>query len=355
MATAAANEPEPLGVESFELATAWRDAVVMTAEEIKKAQKWLGDTGSWLGDGLKKKVLPGIQQLNQNIGKHLQKMAAGAKELGSAIFRGDWKLFGQWAKNDPIGAIAGIGAGIGIAWVGVTGLIAGGGAFAGWAAGGSTGLIAALKVGVAGISAGSILAGLTKAGTFLYNFEWQETDEDIDKAIDRAITNLYGPMGEFLGRATASMLVTGLTSPPKIEINVTSLALMWEVDENIRDELLESVSEFAMVGINTFINVAIKLAYKNTRQFIKKAYKESPEDFKKIAQGIKLPGNNKLGTSIEQWGNPSSQPWSLKRHVDLEGKVEKIEDEKLRNLTEEFLESFWETWNEAIVYKSQTR
>jgi hypothetical protein len=285
----------------------------------------------------------------------MSKMVAGARELGSALFRGDWKLFGQWAKDDPIGAIAGIGAGIGIAWVGVTGLIAGGGAFAGWAAGGSTGLIAALKTGVATLSAGSILLGLTKTGTFLYNFEWQETDEDIDKAIDQAITSLYGPMGEFLGRATASMLVTGLTSPPKIEINVTSLALMWEVDENIRDELLESVSEFAMVGIRTFVAVAIKLAYKNTRQFIKKAYKESPEDFKKIAQGIKLPGNNKLGTSIEQWGNPSSQPWSLKRHIDLEGKVEKIEDEKIRNLTEEFLESFWETWNEAIVYKSQTR
>lgn len=346
---------EPLGVEPFELATAWRDAVVMTAGEIKKAQKWLGDTGSWLADGLKNKVIPSILELGSNIGKHLQKMVQGGKELAGAVFRGDWKLFKQWAKDDPIAAIAGVGAGIGIAWVAVTGLIAAGSAAVGWAAGGSTGLLGALKVGIASISAGSILLGLTKFSKFIYNFEWQESDISIDKGIDKAIENLYGPMGEFLGRATASLLVTGLTTPPKIEINVTSLALMYEVDEEIREELMEAVSEFARLGISTFAGIAIKLAYKNIRQLIKKAYRNSPASFKKLVRDIKLPGGFKLEESIERWGNPKSEPWSLKKHLDIEGKVEKIEDEKVKNLTEEFLESFWDTWNDAVVYKSQTR
>ncbi|MEB3281119.1 MAG: hypothetical protein VKK42_19560 [Lyngbya sp.] len=342
------KKPEPLGVEDFELATAWRDGAQLAA-------KWLKETGSWLADGLKKGVLGTVQELSDNIGAYLQKIAQGGKELVGAVIRGDWKLFGQWAKNDPIGAIAGVGAIAGIAYVGVTGLIAGGTAFAGWAAGGSTGLLGAFKVGVGSIGAGSVLAGLTTAGKFLYNFEWQETDEQIDQAVDQAIENLYGPMGEFLGRATASLLVTGLTTPPRIEINMTSLALMYEVDENIREELLEAVSEFARLGIQTFAGIALKLAYKNVRQLIKKAYKNSPEAFKQLIGNIKLPGGFKLGTSIEQWGNPTSEPWSLKRHIDLEGKVEKIEDSKLRNLTEEFLESFWDSWNDSVSYVSQTK
>lgn len=337
---------EALGIKEEELTTSWRTLG-------RKMTKFFKDAGSWMADAVKMPALPNLKELSKKIADYAGKIKGGAVEMWRAIRKGDWNIFKDWARDDPLAAGAGIGAVAlagGVAVGALTGIVGAGAGLLGWATTGGTGILGAAKAGISIAGVGSVLGGLTTAGKFLYNFEWQESDAEIDKAIDQAINNLYEPMGEFLGRSLAGMTVGGLTNPPRIEVNITQIALMAEINEDIADDLYDAVTDFIHVGMSTLLGVAIKLAYKNIRGFLINAYNRSPAEFKKAVGGIPLPGGNKLGESIEKWGSPSSEPWSIKRWLNIEEKVEQIEDEKVKGLVEGFLDGFWDQWQDSVVY-----
>ncbi|MGL5135323.1 MAG: hypothetical protein ACRC78_22570, partial [Planktothrix sp.] len=205
----------------------------------------------------------------------------------------------------------------------------------------------------------SFLVSFTRAAPKLYNFQWQISDDQYQSAMDNAIDNLYEPCGEFLGRASGAFLAgkfSSLGKPPRVQIDITMLALMHQAgDDEIREEIEDAATDFMNTGLRAFLGVGITLLYQNFRNLVKATYKKSPEAAKKLLKSIPGGAGANLGDSIEQWGNKGNKSWSIKSEIDLEGKIEKIEDKKLKGLLEGFFENFWDSFSECVEYSSVTK
>lgn len=196
----------------------------------------------------------------------------------------------------------------------------------------------------AGVSPVNLMSSMLNFGEVAYNFNFQVTDKELEAQIKALIDGMYGEAGDFLGRSIAQLIVGGFTTPPKVQINVRGLALCWLLNEDIRDELLQNVSQFAYQGIYVARQIAFKFAFMRGRQAIKTLWKQAPDNYKGLLKKI-CPDVDK---QIENWGKEGNKPWSLATHI--EEKVEKIEDKRLQDFTENFLESFWDGFRESLEY-----
>ncbi len=291
------------------------------------------------------------------------KVVNGGKQLVRSVFNGTLgRLFGKWAKENPVAAGAGVLAGglalgtivvVGGATVGV--LAGGAGALGaiGTALGGLGAVGAGVaKVGTAGAallgttsiltgkSAGQLITGTLNFAETIYNFNFNQTDEDINKEIESTINALYGPAGEYIGQQVAGVLVGGLFNPPKVQINIRALRLAWNINPEIRDDLLNNTSTLAHLGITAFRTIAIKQAFMKGRQGIKDFWAGLPK-------GVKSKFPN-LDKAITNWGAKGSKPWSIQGVV--EKRIEDLDDQKLEDLSEGLLEGFWEQFRNSVEY-----
>lgn len=202
----------------------------------------------------------------------------------------------------------------------------------GWIQGG---LATVAAIGVAwglnqvGVSPQNLASTMLNFSEALWNFNFQYTDKQLLDQINSMIEGMYGSAGDFVGRSLAQLIVGGLTSPPKVKINVRGLALNWLINPEIRDDMLQSVSMFAQQGITLARNVMIRFALLKGRHALKEFWKDADK-------------------VITTWGNEGNKPWSIATHI--EEKIEKIDDKKLQNFAENFLESFWDGFRDSVEY-----
>ncbi len=174
----------------------------------------------------------------------------------------------------------------------------------------------------------------------IYSFNFNQTDEDINKEIESTINALYGPTGEYIGQQVAGVLVGGLFNPPKVQINIRALRLAWDINPEIRDDLLNNTSTLAHLGLTAFRTIAIKQAFMKGRQGIKDFWKNLPDGVKG-----KFPNINK---AITNWGAKGSKPWSIQGVV--EKRIEELDDQRLEDLAEGLTEGFWEQFRQSVEY-----
>lgn len=292
--------------------------------------KWFAEAASPVVDWLKKPIASAA-----NLGN---KMIEGGKALIESIGNGTFgKIFNQWAKDDPIAA----GAGTIATGLAGGGLLLVGGAVVGWVAGGVGTVASSLGVGgtlVAGSTLGGLATGILTTAEQIYSFNLQVSDDDLLKEIKAAIDNLYEPAGNFIGRQIATIAVGGLTSPPKIKINIRTMALVWQLKPELRQELLQNVSNFAYQGIQTGLQIAVKYAFLGGRRAIKKLWKQAPEVIRKLVPG--------LDKAIATWGDKGKEPWSIEDGVNKQ--VEKINDKRIQNATKGLISGLWQGFSQSI-------
>lgn len=303
----------------------------ITAEEPVNSS-WFSALGSDAVSWITSPINSGLNLLN--------KMAQGAKELAASVRNGSFgSIFKQWAKDDPVAAAAGtIAAGLAASVV----LIVGGsvaGAVVGsvGAAVGKMGLLGTIgTVGGLGAIAEKVLNGAET----IYSFNWQQSDKDIMEEINQAVNNLYEPAGEFVGRQLAGVLVGGATSPPKVQINVKFAALAWSLNPDIRDDLINSVSELAHAGMTTFAQISLKYALMKGRQGIK--------SFAKKHEGLIKSISPRLAEAVATWGDEGKEPWSIESAVNEQ--IESISDDRIKSAVEGFVSGFWQQFRDSVEY-----
>jgi hypothetical protein len=292
-------------------------------------EKWLSLRSTISSEFLKNlKKLPGLLT---ELGKSLKGLPEDIKKLTQ--YWGKWdKLFGDAAKkvDEYKGAI--------ISWAKKPG---------GWIQGG---LATVAAIGAAwglnqiGVSPQNLASTMLNFSESLWNFNFQYTDKQLLDQINSMIEGMYGTAGDFVGRSLAQLIVGGLTTPPKVQINVRGLALNWLINPEIRDDMLQSVSMFAQQGITLARNVLIRFALLKGRHALKEYWKVAPPAVKKAISGVWKDADKVITT----WGNEGNKPWSIATHI--EEKIEKIDDKKLQNFTENFLESFWDGFRDSVEY-----
>ncbi|WP_341730869.1 hypothetical protein [Microcoleus sp. EPA2] len=305
-------------------------ALALSTEGIVP-DKWVQETAGAVWAAIKS----GLQSA-LDLGK---RMFEGGKELVKAIARGDWKIFGDWFKDDPGGAIAGAGAvavaGFFVAGAtGLTGVISGGIASM-WTSLGS------IKLG--GFAVGAMLPTLQQAilGTTntVVNLDWAQSDKAILAELNSSYLAFLNQVGESLGRTLVVMAFGGGKTNPRLTLNITAaaaLSITKEIqdDDDISDELIDAMSEMANIFIRYARNLAAKLGYLELRKFARN----------NVRTGIPA-----IDNKIKNWGLQEGESFVISQKID--DKIEKITEENppLGNLLEGLKEGASDAFNDCIT------
>jgi hypothetical protein len=305
-------------------------ALAFSTEGIQPG-KWLQNTASQVWGAIKK----GVQTVI-DFGK---KIWEGGKELLAAIGRGDWALFGQWLKDDPLSFLAG-GAAV---------------AVAGWFIGSATGLTALASGGIAsmwsalgsvklgGVALGAMLPTLQQVivGTTntIINVDWLQSDSAILAELKNVHSAFMNTFGESVGRLLVGMFLGGGKGNPKLTLNITGAAAVaieaeQDTGNNIQEEIIDELSSLANAFIRYARNLAFKIGYMNLRKYARE----------NIKTGIKA-----IDEKIANWGLQEGQSFVINQKVD--DKLENITESNpdLGNFLEGLKEGALDGFNEFVV------
>lgn len=170
---------------------------------------------------------------------------------------------------------------------------------------------------------------------FTWNFNWNQSDEEINQAIEQRrqaiLTRLGGATGKSLGYIVGA---TGTTAA--IAVFNQSLAANALIDAipELTEELLVEWGALCQLVAQSAIQSFALGAFKNTRNFIK-WYAEFYRGY--------IP--EQISNGIANWGKPGSKPWSFAQGV--EDLVDLIPIQWLREPIKELIEEFGEAVQEA--------
>lgn len=173
--------------------------------------------------------------------------------------------------------------------------------------------------------------------TFIWNFNFNATDEQLDQQVKQAWNSLAGMAGGTLGNLAGYLLCGIAPGAVMFSFNeALGLYALKQVGEEMLEELASNVASLVMATINATVRAGFTFLYKNARRILK-AHASNPI--------IKRIFGNKIEDIAKSWGAPGSKPWSFA--LAVENAVESIPNEGLRNFIEEFLEEAWEGCVEA--------
>lgn len=181
----------------------------------------------------------------------------------------------------------------------------------------------------------SIWGFITSTVQYLWNFDWNMTDESIDTQIKSRWNAILGQLGGVLGNAFGHLACGVLPGAVIFCFNEPLGAyVLKNATEEFADEFFENVGSLSKAVFQAATQNLILWSFKNVRRFIKS----------NSALVGKLFGD-KAKKMTEAWGEKGSQPWSFA--IAVENMVESIPNEGVRNFVEEFLEESWEACVEA--------
>ncbi len=173
---------------------------------------------------------------------------------------------------------------------------------------------------------------------FLYNFNWNASDEDMNKQITQSFENLASVLGGTVGNALG-WLACGML--PGLWIASFNPALGAYILKNVGEEALDEIAGHLAQAIRaifrTTVTAGLIFAYVNVR----KLWRESDDNFiKRLKQGGLL-----TDEQIKQKNAERNKPWSLA--LQTEALIKSIPITFIRNFVEQMLEESAEACIEA--------
>lgn len=256
-----------------------------------------------------------------------------------------------------------------IAWIGgklgpcgkilagtLLGTVVGGGALAGLALAAAKvsafvggGLIAKIAFSSAmGVALGFTVRGAGK----IYNFNWNQTDEEIQQSQQGLVRNFYTVLGGALGEATGR-IGCGLIPGKAVGLFTVNPSTLARVEELIRftggKEGLRESGQFIEDTVDALWPILDSAArstasymmlstYKNVRKFIKKSAQTG------VLSEIMGEDTKKM---IDAWGKPGQNAWSFKKAVD--DRVESIKNANFKAFAENFLEELFDSCTDSLL------
>lgn len=186
-----------------------------------------------------------------------------------------------------------------------------------------------------GIGFSALWSIFTTTAQYIYRFDWNMSDTQIDQQIQNSWNALGSMLGGTLGNAFGYLACGVLPAATILAFNEPLGAhLLQNVSQELAEEVLSNLSNLIRYTFQSGVTSLLLWSYKNVRKFIK-----SNVNF---IQSIFGEG---YANVIRAWAAPGSKPWSFAKAV--EEQVESIPNTFLRNFVEEFLEEAWEGCVEA--------
>ncbi|BAZ50511.1 hypothetical protein NIES4103_31270 [Nostoc sp. NIES-4103] len=173
---------------------------------------------------------------------------------------------------------------------------------------------------------------------FIVNFNLNTSDEELDQQLINEINSFYGLLGSAVGSATGYLVCGAIPGSLSFAFNPgVAAAIMRDLDDDARAEVLGHVNNITRRAFQTLINNELRNKFKSTRRFLKK----NPDN--KFSQFMK----KMLGEeNWKKWGESNRPSFTITQDV-IEKKIEQVPDPGQRQFLENALEEFSDTCMES--------
>ena len=295
---------------------AWKQTMIDVKDLVKEFFYGLQGIGQTAAEGfgwLWKKVT----------GAPVIRGAVNAVSFGIGLAKKGWDTFDACTKT-LIRSTATTGAVCAIAAGGI------------WAIASIAGAIGSSWVASAAItiSAGFLLRTFANGVRFIYNFNWNQTDREIENNYKQKLQTIAGMAGDTVGTAIGGATCGWLVGTAIGRFNPVLAAkikiAMPEIWEEVREQFEVFLKGVSRIGAG----IMVMDIYKNARRWIKK-------------NANRIPGlSSKWEKIIKAWGEEGSKPWSFAKVV--EDKIESISNPITRAFVENTVESFFDSCTESV-------
>ncbi|WP_375470985.1 hypothetical protein [uncultured Nostoc sp.] len=212
-------------------------------------------------------------------------------------------------------------------------VVGGGIAISALASLGTVGALSAgmIGVGVLGFSLTQLVSIVASTSNFVLNFDINQTDEQLDQLLAQKIEGFYGLLGTTVGTSMGYLVCGAIPGAVSFAFNpAVGAAIMRDLDDDARSEILGQVNVIARTAFQTMINAELANRFKSSRRFLKK----NPDSgFSKIVKSI-------VGEDVwKKWGDANNSSFTIHQNI-IEKKIESIPDKGQRQFLEEALEGF---------------
>lgn len=183
------------------------------------------------------------------------------------------------------------------------------------------------------------VTGMLRVSQLVYTFNFNQTDEQIDKQIEGDITGIYATTGQALGTGLASFVSGGVFKFPRVQINMTKISILWRaLNEEARNQLMSQLKGLSRTVFFTGLKMIMNLFYRDARKWIKVLAEKEPNHFifKLIPGGI---------DTIKKWGT-GGPPWAPNLYVNQ--KTENLQNNPVTRNVGVLLENAIESFGEGL-------
>lgn len=178
-----------------------------------------------------------------------------------------------------------------------------------------------------------LIVGTTQ---YIWNFDWNMSDDSIDQQILSSWAALSGMFGGLLGNAFGYLACGVLPGAVVFTFNEPLGAyILKNVSEEMAEEFVGNLTNVIRYTLMSSVQSLLLWSFKNIRKWIKTDASLIYEFF----------GDAAAAELLRAWAEPDSKPWSFASAT--ESAVQSIPNVNLRNFVEEFLEEAWEGCVEA--------
>lgn len=177
---------------------------------------------------------------------------------------------------------------------------------------------------------------IVQSVNFVWNFNWNISDQDLDKQARATWDSLGGLLGGLAGNAFGWFACGILPGVSIFTFNkAMGLYVLKEVGEEALEELAANVAAVTRTIFRNLAQNAFSWGFKNFRRWMK----DRNNPFTKAIFGPRYE------QVMKEWGRQGGPSWSFASA--LEDRIEKIPNKFVQQFVEEFLEESWDACVEA--------
>lgn len=186
---------------------------------------------------------------------------------------------------------------------------------------------------IASLSVSGLVSSLIQGVEFVWNFDWNISDKEINQERQYAIQQGAGLLGGALGVTVGQLLCGQIANTVTFKIDPSmAIAIREEVSEEAFQEIVETWKSTANQVFELANEQAFYFAYENIRRTIKKS-----------ALAEKIVGRDVL----KAWGDEDSGSFSFAQWQSEQ--IQKIPNPNVQSFVEEFTEELWDSCKEAFM------
>jgi hypothetical protein len=188
----------------------------------------------------------------------------------------------------------------------------------------------------------ALWGAIVQTTTFIYNFNWNASDAQLDSHLQAMKNILAGQLGGTIGNAIG-YLACGI-APAAVILTFNEplgLYLLSQVTEEALEEFISNLSVLIRQSIIIGAQYLLVNVFKGTRRAIKDYFKDPNSAQSRLFSNVFGSGFN---DAVKTWGD-GKKPWSFRQSV--EDAIESIKNPTLENFVEELYEEALDACVEA--------